>query len=89
MKNALEMAATCDLHDAQPDKVRHVGIPFCDYGGRTMFAGRIRTVVTMHDTKLIQEALFCTPGEGGVIVLDGGGSVRSALLGDVNAHLLV
>ncbi|MEL6645409.1 MAG: ribonuclease E activity regulator RraA [Pseudomonadota bacterium] len=86
---ALEPFPTTDLNDAFPDKVRQVMLPFRDFGVRRMFAGRIKTAVTMEDTKLVQQALFNTPGDGAVVVLDGGGSGRSALLGDVNADLLV
>ena len=86
---AVEAFATTDLNDAHPDKVRQVMLPFQDFGAKRAFAGRIRTAVTMEDTKLVQQALFKTPGEGAVIVLDGGGSSRNALLGDLNAELLV
>jgi len=80
---------TTDLNDANPEKVRQVMLPFQDFGAKRMFAGRIKTAVTMEDTKLVQQALFKTQGEGAVIVLDGGGSLRSAMLGDLNADLLV
>ncbi len=88
MSQALTPHPTTDLNDAHPDAVRQVILPFQDFGGRRQFAGRIRTCVTMEDTKLLQEALYSTPGEGAVIVLDGGGSMRSALLGDINAGLM-
>lgn len=88
MSRALEAHPTTDLWDAHPGRLRRLTAPMRDFGGRARFAGRIRTAVTMEDTQLIQQALFATPGEGGVIVVDGGGSLRSALLGDVNAALL-
>ncbi len=88
MKNTLAFAPICDLNDANQGTVQHVTLPFQDYGKRTSFAGRIRTCVTMEDTKLMQEALFGTPGEGGIIVIDGGGSMRTALLGDIQAARL-
>jgi len=88
MTHALMAAPTCDLNDANPDVVRQVMLPFNDYGKRKMFAGRIRTCVTMEDTKYIQEKLYETPGDGAVVVLDGGVSLRSALLGDINAERL-
>lgn len=88
MSQTVEAALTADLCDAYPDRVRRVALPFRDFGGRRRFAGRIRTAITVEDTLLIQQDLFSTPGEGGVIVLDGGGSVRSALLGDINADIL-
>ena len=79
--------ATTDLHDAHPDQLTKCTLPLQNYGGRSCFSGPIRTIVTMEDTKLAQE-LFRTPGNGAVIVLDGGGSYRTAMLGDVNADIL-
>ena len=82
------MISTCDLSDAHPGKLRRVTLPFQNYGGTRQFAGCIRTAVTMEDTKLVQDALFCTPGNGDVIVLDTGGSLRTAMLGDMQAAIL-
>ena len=79
--------ATADLNDAHPDQVRRCSLPFNDYGGKTVFYGPIRTIVTMEDTKLAK-ALFQQPGEGHVIVVDGGGSMNTALLGDIQAGVL-
>ncbi|WP_316863236.1 ribonuclease E activity regulator RraA [uncultured Cohaesibacter sp.] len=88
MRCSLQAYPTTDLNDANPEKVRQVMLPLLDFGKKRRFAGRVRTAVTMEDTKLVQQALFSLSGEGGVIVLDGGGSFRSALLGDINASLL-
>lgn len=88
MSQTVQAALTADLCDAYPHKVRRVALPLHDFGGRRRFAGRIRTAITVKDSLLIQRDLFSMPGEGGVIVLDGGGSVRSALLGDINADIL-
>lgn len=89
MNGALPAVSTADLNDAYPDRVRQVIGPFRSFGARVAFAGRVRTAVTLEDTLLIQKSLFSTPGHGQVVVLDGGGSMRSALLGDVNAGLLL
>jgi len=86
MSCALTAYPTTDLHDAHPD-ARFCALRFVDYGGRVMFAGRIRTVVTAEDSKLAQE-LFRSPGDGAVAVVDGGGSLRRALLGDIYAGVL-
>ncbi|MEM1285907.1 MAG: ribonuclease E activity regulator RraA [Pseudomonadota bacterium] len=86
---ALEPLSTADLNDAHPGKVRRVALRFQDFGGRRRFAGPVRTAVTVEDTLLVQRDLFRTPGNGAVIVLDGGGSLNTALLGDVNADILV
>ena len=82
----LSPAATTDLHDAHPSTARCT-LAFRDFGGRAVFAGRIRTVVTMEDSKLAQ-ALYRQPGDGAVAVVDGGGSLRAAMLGDIYAGIL-
>lgn len=89
MTRALPALPTTDLSDAHPHDTRPLHLALRDYGGRRRFAGRIRTAVTVEDTKRVQEALFTQPGEGGVIVLDGGGSLRSAMLGDRMAQRLI
>ena len=80
---------TADLSDARPNKLCPVRQQFMDYGAKRSFAGRIHTAVTAEDTKLVQEKLFTLQGNGGVIVLDGGGSLRTALLGDMMAERLI
>ncbi|MEM0949497.1 MAG: ribonuclease E activity regulator RraA [Pseudomonadota bacterium] len=89
MTGPIRFFPTADLSDAFPDAVRQVMLPFRDFGGRRRFAGRIRTAVTVEDTKLVKKALFNAPGDGDVIVLDGGGSLRTALLGDRMAERLL
>lgn len=81
--------ATTDLADLFPDDVQLVECAFNSYGGSACFSGRIRTAVTMLDSKLVQDQLFATPGNGDVIVLDGGGSLRKALLGDMMGVRLI
>lgn len=89
MNYKLEEFPTTDLSDAHPDKVQQLLLPLLNFGKRKRFAGRIRTFVTMEDTKKIQETLFSMQGDGGVIVLDGGGSLRNAMLGDRMAARLL
>lgn len=88
MSYALDAYPTTDLNDANPDKVCHVMAPMQDFGAKRRFAGRIRTLVTLEDTQLVKQTFYEQPGQGAVIVLDGGGSFRSALLGDMNAALM-
>ena len=76
-----------DLHDAHPDKVHRCSLPFIDYGKKRWFSGSVCTVVTMEDTKLAK-SLFKKPGHGRVIVIDGGGSLNTTLLGDIQAGIL-
>ena len=54
------------------------------YGGRTSFTGLVRTVRCLQDNALVKQVL-ATPGQGQVLVVDGGGSLHSALMGDLIA----
>lgn len=73
--------STCDLCDQFPDRVRVLAPIFRHYGGRTRFAGSIVTIKCFEDNVLIREAAV-EEGRGRVMVIDGGGSLRSALVGD-------
>lgn len=55
------------------------------FGRRRRFCGRISTIRCHEDNQLVREAVS-TPGEGRVLVIDGGGSLRSALVGDLLAE---
>jgi regulator of ribonuclease activity A len=80
--------STCDLCDAhkasllaQTDGGFSVLPPvFRDFGGRLKFAGPVSTVKCFEDNTLVK-AVVDSPGEGRVLVVDGGGSLRRALLG--------
>lgn len=76
---------TPDLCDAYPDLVRIVEPMFTNYGGRTSFGGEIITVKCHEDNSLVKEHVG-NPGDGRVMVVDGGGSLRCALLGDMLAE---
>jgi len=72
-------AATTDISDAHPE------LPVCeplfgDYGGKEKFFGPIRTLKIFEDNALVRSTLE-TPGKGAVLVVDGGGSIRCALVG--------
>lgn len=71
--------ATTDLVDAHPD-LRVLEPLFSDYGGTRQFAGPVSTVKVHEDNVLVRQALE-EPGNGRVLVVDGGGSKRVALLG--------
>ena len=75
--------ATADIVDAYRDGGRIVRceIQFAQFGGRARFAGPIRTIVTHEDNALVKR-LAGEPGNGSVLVVDGGGSLRTALVGD-------
>ena len=80
----IEFRATCDLYDEHPDSARVPGIALSNLGGRRQFCGSAVTVKCFEDNSRIKE-LVATPGDGRVIVVDGGGSRRCALVGDILA----
>ena len=75
---------TADLFDLRGDEVDSVSQQFRDFGGRVVFDGRVRTVQCHRDNALVKEVL-ATPGGGDILVIDGGGSLESALVGDLIA----
>lgn len=77
---------TADLVDDIGPDVRSCDVQFRQFGGRPQFAGPISTVRCFEDNALLKSVLS-QPGEGGVLVIDGGGSLHSALVGDVIAEL--
>ncbi|HNW62345.1 MAG TPA: ribonuclease E activity regulator RraA [Piscinibacter sp.] len=76
--------ATCDLCDAHKtdtDGAFRVLPPvFHDYGARRKFCGPVVTVKCFEDNTPVKAAVE-SPGQGRVLVVDGGGSLRRALLG--------
>ena len=78
---------TTDLCDNHPEKVKIAEpIGFKDYGGTKLFNGKIETVKCFEDNSFVRKALEQN-GEGKVLVVDGGGSMRCALLGDMLGEL--
>ena len=76
---------TPDLCDENPDLISVLEPMLSNYGGREAFGGEIVTVKCFEDNSLVKEVLG-TKGEGKVLVVDGGGSLRRALLGDMIAE---
>jgi len=76
--------STPDLTDAAPD-ARAIELQFTNYGAVKQFGGRAVTIKCHEDNSLVK-ACVDEPGEGRVIVVDGGGSLRRALLGDMLAE---
>lgn len=77
---------TADLCDAHEGKLRVVSPMFRSYGGRPAFGGEIATLKVFEDNSLVRTALE-GPGKGRVLVIDGGASMRCALVGDQLALL--
>ena len=80
------MISTTDLCDAHSDAVQVLTPGFNNYGGTNHFAGSIMTVKVLEDNVIVR-AMLEQPGEGRVLVVDGGGSLNCALLGDMIANL--
>jgi len=72
--------ATADLCDEFGAEVRVAEPLFRDWGGSVAFAGPVETLRVMEDNALVRQVLE-SPGHGRVLVVDGGGSLRSALVG--------
>ena len=80
--------ATADLCDAHPDAVKVCHIPFRSFGRIAAFHGPIRTLSVLDDNALVRQALE-RPGQGAVLVVNGGGSLKRALVGDNLATLAI
>lgn len=81
-----DFSSTADLHDQHGDGLQSCDTQFRQFGGRTRFGGTIVTVRCREDNALLKSVLS-GPGHGNVVVVDGGGSVHCALLGDQMADL--
>ena len=80
-----EVISTPDIADEFPGEVTAIELAFRNYGGIAHFSGEVVTVKCFEDNSLVKE-LVGQPGHGRVIVVDGGGSRRRALLGDMLAE---
>lgn len=78
------MTATADLYDERGDELDSLSLQLRDFGGRVAFDGPVRTVRCHRDNALVK-SILATPGGGAVLVIDGGGSLESALVGDLIA----
>lgn len=86
-------SATADLCDRHEEELRNgqlriVSPLFRHYGGRLAFSGPISTLKLFEDNSFVRKALESS-GAGRVLVIDGGGSLRRALVGDQLAALAV
>jgi len=77
---------TADLVDDIGPEVRSCDLQFRQFGAHTQFAGPISTVRCFQDNALLK-SILSEPGGGGVLVIDGGGSLHTALVGDLIAEL--
>ncbi|MDQ0615595.1 regulator of ribonuclease activity A [Microbacterium sp. W4I4] len=82
------MTATADLYDLHGDALQSLSLQLRSFGGIAQFEGPIRTVRCFQDNALVKQVLQ-TPGEGAVLVVDGAGSLETALMGDLIAQSAV
>ena len=75
---------TADLYDEYEEQLQSCDLQLRQYGARRTFAGTVVTVRCREDNALVKQVL-ATPGEGRVLVVDGGGSLHTALMGDLIA----
>ena len=80
------MTATADILDEHGDRASVCAVAFRQFGGRPAFEGPISTVRCDEDNVVMRRRLS-EPGNGGVLVVDGGGSRRVALAGEMVASL--
>ena len=79
------MISTPDLCDAHPESVRVMEPLFINFGGKSSFGGQVVTIKCHEDNSLVKEQAS-QDGTGKVMVVDGGASMRRALLGDMIAE---
>lgn len=79
---------TADLCDQFNQELQIADPLFRRFGGKASFAGPVATLRVFEDNSLVRQALE-GPGKGRVLVVDGGGSLRCALVGDMLAKLAI
>lgn len=84
----MHIVSTADLIDEHGSELQSLPLQLQNFGAFAQFTGPIRTVRCHRDNALLK-SILSTPGEGAVLVIDGGGALESALVGDVIAGLAV
>jgi len=77
---------TADLVDHYQDQLQSCALQLKNFGGKSAFWGPCRTVTCNNDNVLARKMLE-QQGDGQVLVIDGGGSLRTALMGDIIASI--
>ncbi len=78
--------ATADLYDEHGEALSSCDLQLRQFGGQRSFTGPITTVRCLEDNALLK-SVVSTPNPGGVLVVDGGGSLHCALMGDMIAQI--
>lgn len=80
--------STADIHDAQPGNVAVLDLQFRSFGKHCCFFGPVVTLRVFSDHSGVREAMK-TPGEGRVLVVDGGADLSTGIMGDQIGALAV
>jgi regulator of ribonuclease activity A len=81
-----DLTPTADLYDEHGDKLTSCDTQFRQFGGRVHFEGEVVTVLCHEDNALLKQVVR-EPGAGKVAVVDAGGLVHCAMLGDKMAEI--
>ena len=82
------MRSTSDICDEFPNDIRILSPIFKSYGKRSHFGGQVITVQCFEDNSQIK-ALSAEQGNSRIVVVDGGGSLNKALMGDLIAAAFI
>jgi len=77
---------SADLYDEHGESLGSCDLQLRQFGGRHAFTGTAVTV-RCHEDNALLKSIVSTPGEGRVLVVDGGGSLHTALMGDMIAKI--
>lgn len=80
--------STADLCDSHSSELLLLPAQWRSFGARTRCCGPVHTLRTFEDNGMVRATLE-TAGRGRVLLVDGGGSMRCALVGDQLAQLAV
>lgn len=80
--------STADLWDERGPELESLALNFGDFGAKDLFSGPARTIRYFEDNALVKSTLS-EPGDGAVLIVDGGGSISTALMGDMIAESAV
>ena len=80
--------STADLYDEHGEALGSCDLQFRQLGGHRVFSGPAVTI-RCHEDNALLKSVVSGPGDGAVLVVDGGGSLHRALLGDMIAQIAV
>jgi regulator of ribonuclease activity A len=82
-----QLPTTADLYDEHGDSLQSCDLQLRQYGAVPTFSGRITTVRCFQDNALLKAVLSDEDGAGRVLVVDAGGSLHTAVMGDMIAKI--